>query len=142
MKLPDSLRSLYNSKNVLLSKTEVKELVEASLEKGKEVSEQQVIYVEEATRNQSRCFAWFQQRAGRITGSTIYDVAHTSITNPSNSLVQKLCSENSIQLNVPSLLWGREHENEVTTLCQSAFSDANFFSSSNHCIIVRCMKLW
>lgn len=131
MKLPDSLRSLYHCNNLLLASTEFDELVEASIEKVQELSEQQMLYVEEATRNQSRCFAWFQQRAGRITGSTFYEAAHTSTTNPSKSLVQKLCSENSIQLNVPSLSWGRDHESEVITLYQSAFSNANF---SNSCI--------
>ena len=66
-----------------------------------------IVYVEEATRNQSCNHAWFEQRAGRITGSTIYQVSHAKGNNPPKSLILKICSINEQNINTPPLMWGK-----------------------------------
>ena len=50
-------------------------------------TEEQISYIEEATRNQSSSSSWFEQRLGRITGSIFYDACHTSLEKPSKTFV-------------------------------------------------------
>ena len=72
--------------------------------------ENSVTYTEEATRNQSYCDAWYQRRTGRITGSIIHQVYHTSVKNQSKSLIKKICQVHTSKLNTPAVAWGRDHE--------------------------------
>lgn len=81
-------------------------------------SESDLCYIEEATRNQATSSNWYQQRAGRITGSIIHSVLHTDETNPAKSLIEKICQKKILSLNVPSLKWGRDHEHEALLLFQ------------------------
>jgi len=52
-------------------------------------TEEQISYIEEATRNQSSSSSWFEQRLGRITGSIFYDACHTSLEKPSKTLIKR-----------------------------------------------------
>ena len=72
--------------------------------------ENSLAYIEEATRNQSHCDAWYQQTAGRITGSIIHQVYHTSVKKPSRSLIKRICQVNTSKLNTPAMAWGRDNE--------------------------------
>lgn len=121
-KLPDSLRKLYKKENLKLSKEEYDEVVIKSIEKIQSNSEQDIAYIEEATRNQSMSFAWYEQRAGRITGSTFMQASRTSLQNPSKSLITKICSDKKIELNVPALMWGKEHESDAIKLYESTLT--------------------
>ena len=59
-------------------------------EKIMQYDEYSLAYLEEATSNHSYCDAWYQQRAGRITGLIIHQVYHTSVKNPGRSLIKKI----------------------------------------------------
>ena len=54
--------------------------------KSYQLSEAQVKAVEEATRGQSKSKIWHEQRAGRVTASTLKAALATSVANPSPSL--------------------------------------------------------
>ena len=58
-KLP--LRNLYNSNNVNLAPDDYNLLVEKTIADLKTLSLESYVHVEEATRNQSLSFAWYQQ---------------------------------------------------------------------------------
>ena len=51
----------------------------------------QAVMVEECTRGQSKCRAWFEQRAGRITASKLRKALLTNHIQPSVSLVKNIC---------------------------------------------------
>ena len=128
MKLPASFRSFFSETNSSLDSEQYKVLKNNTIKAIQECSNEAYAYVEEASRNQAQSFAWFEQRAGRITGSTFYSVVHSSIENPSKSLVTKLCSDKKVSINVPAIVWGREHEDEAIDTYRNAFSNKDFVS--------------
>ncbi|CAC5376473.1 unnamed protein product [Mytilus coruscus] len=67
-------------------------------------------YIYDCTTSQSSSMTWYDQRVGRITSSTVHNVLHTTLENPSTSLLKKICDPAPKPLNVPSVIWGREHE--------------------------------
>ena len=104
-KLPPSLRKLYNPDHHVLNEDELQNycrvkhvLNEDELQNycrvkvdNLKLSEHTIVYIEEATRNQAHCIAWFEQRAGRITGSVIADVFHADMGKENVSLLKKIC---------------------------------------------------
>jgi YqaJ-like viral recombinase domain len=56
------------------------------------MTEAEAAEIEELTRNQSGCQAWFDFRAGRVTGSKISLACKTSLAMPSISLIKSVCS--------------------------------------------------
>ena len=123
-----SLRSFYSSENIDHASEDFDALVSQKV-KTITCTEEQVQYIEEATRNQSASAAWYEQRIGRITGSSFFDVSHSSIEKPSKSLLSRLCQSNKQNLNVPALQWGREHEAEAIALYENVYGDPNFITS-------------
>ena len=105
-KLPPSLRTFYNSDSKNFSSENLKKL---SLEKKGQLvlTPGDLIYVEEATRNQALSEVWYEQRAGWITGSIFKDVAKASILKPPATLISKVCQV-KIQYNkAPALMCGK-----------------------------------
>ncbi|XP_077561085.1 uncharacterized protein LOC144175895 [Haemaphysalis longicornis] len=47
--------------------------------------------LEKATRDQAKSTTWFAFRAGRVTASNARSACHTSLTQPSLSLVKRMC---------------------------------------------------
>ena len=90
LRLIPPLRSIYSGNNLALSADEYKKLTDKTIVNLCSHSGSDFVYVEEATRNQSQSFAWYEQRAGRVTGSTVFAVAHSSIEKTAKSLVRKL----------------------------------------------------
>ncbi|XP_057310950.1 uncharacterized protein LOC130648858 [Hydractinia symbiolongicarpus] len=115
-KLPSSLLDLYVG-NKTFSPKEL-EIECDKVIKNLKYSESDLCYIEEATRNQATSSTWYQQRAGRITGSIIHSVLHTNETNPAKILMDKICQKKILSLNVTSLKWGRDHEHEALLLFQ------------------------
>ena len=79
-----SLLDLYDSKLPCLN---YKELIDYC----QNVTAEQQSNVEVATRKQHLSKNWFHFRTGRITASKIYRVYHTTVTNPSISLIKEIC---------------------------------------------------
>ena len=63
-----------------------------------------------ASKNRWYCDAWYQQSAGRITGSFIHQVYHTSVKKPSRVLIKRICQVHTPKLNTPAVAWGRDNE--------------------------------
>ena len=79
LKMLPSMMEYFKLGNNLLNQTELQQVCIDTKEKIMQYDENSLAYIEEATRNQSYCDAWYQQRAGRITGSIIHQVYHTSV---------------------------------------------------------------
>ena len=96
--LPPDLNSIFNGMTT----------VEYALN----VTSEQVEYLEEQTRLQSKSIVWHSMRIGRVTASICYDAVHTNKENPFRSLMKKICfpDEEKALLNVPALQWGGENE--------------------------------
>ena len=56
-----------------------------------ELSVEQVINLEKATKKQAKSKMWFQYKAGRVTASRFKSAACTDLTRPSQSLVMAVC---------------------------------------------------
>ena len=62
----------------------------------------------ESTKLLSNLINWHEVRVGRITASVVYDILHTSMSQPAQSLIKKICKQPSrnASIAVPSLKWG------------------------------------
>ena len=74
------------------------------------VSVEQAKSVEILTKNQSNSKLWFRYRAGRITASNFKGVVHTDISQPSQSLIKRICYPEGFKFKAKSTQWGLEHE--------------------------------
>ncbi|CAN7941855.1 unnamed protein product [Ixodes pacificus] len=77
------------------------------------VSEEMVTNVEKSTRAQSKCAKWYSYRAGRITASVMKSVCSTSVTQPSISLLKKICYPEQNTFTSAATAWGLEHEDDA-----------------------------
>ena len=101
-KLPPHLRTFYFPDSKHLNTDELNIYCQQNKMELK-ISSDMLIYVEEATRNQSVSHAWYEQRVDRITGSVFYQAYRTNIEKPSKSLIKKICQINKMDINVPAL---------------------------------------
>ena len=62
---------------------------------------------------QSESKLWHEQRVGRITASKAHQVIHTNLDNPSKSLIKSISNPTFKQVNVPAILWAKEHEDDA-----------------------------
>lgn len=76
--------------------------------------------VEETTREQAKCGKWFSFRAGRITASNAKAVSRTSTTDPSKSLIARICYPEENQFWSPQTAWGKQHEQKAREAYKSA----------------------
>ena len=130
LKLPSPLRTLYKDSNIQLSENDYMLLAEATISDMKSTSMDQYLYVEEVTRNQSECFAWYEQRAGRITGSTAHSICHGSIDRPARSIVTKICSDKKTVINAEPLNHGKKHEHDALEIYKNASTNPDFMSNN------------
>lgn len=70
-----------------------------------------VTRVESNTREQSKCLKWFTYRAGRITASLMKSICATSVSQPSVSLVKRICYPEKHKFSSAATEWGLQHEN-------------------------------
>ena len=73
------------------------------------VTQEEADYLQQCTKLQTQSLLWFAHRRGRITASNFHSVCHTSTSNPSESLIQKLLQERQM-IKSPAMKWGIEHE--------------------------------
>ncbi|VDI04270.1 Hypothetical predicted protein [Mytilus galloprovincialis] len=79
---------------------------------------------------------WYDQRVGRITSSTVHNVLHTTLENPSTSL-KKICDPAPKPLNVPAVICGREHEKSgIKEFQQVMCTDHQNFCAKKACFLI------
>ena len=104
---PKSLLDLYDSKLACLN---YKELINYCQNVSITVTAEQQLNVEVTTRKQHLSKNWFHLRTRRITASKIYRVCHTTVTNPSISLIKEICYPESYKFKSQATKWGCDHE--------------------------------
>ena len=72
--------------------------------------------VETETRTQSKSKLWYKYRAGRVTASRMRAVCHTSLANPSPSLVKSICYPDVFCFTTKATEWGCSHEHQAREL--------------------------
>ena len=109
--LPKPLSLLYQDKNFTCFTNLLK--VCEQVYQHTTITAEQVKMVEEKTREQSNSKLWFQQRVGRITASKLRNVLHTSISNPSKSLLTSICYPEMVRYQSKACLYGCKHEDDA-----------------------------
>ena len=69
-----------------------------------------VVYVEEATRNQSTCNSWYKVRVGQINASTLHQVFHARVETPPVSFI--VCKV----IKSPAIKWGRQNSSTINSV--------------------------
>lgn len=108
-RIPPSLRTLYREEHVKLSENELTQKCAAELEKMK-FSQDVLEFINSSTTNQSDSLVWHEQRAGRVTSSTVHAVLHTNPDKPSKSLLMKICKPRTHPLKSEAVQWGNKQE--------------------------------
>ncbi|KAK7880214.1 hypothetical protein WMY93_033122 [Mugilogobius chulae] len=110
--LPQPLTSLYDKQARDLNLAVLQDRAEALFENITVTKEQSDI-VEEETRAQSKSKIWFEQRSGRVTGSTFRAATKTDIRKPAVSLIRQICYPKSHSFTSEATRWGCKHEDMV-----------------------------
>ncbi|KAK7889045.1 hypothetical protein WMY93_024605 [Mugilogobius chulae] len=110
--LPQPLTSLYDKQARDLNLAVLQDRAEALFENITVTKEQSDI-VEEETRAQSKSKIWFEQRSGRVTGSTFRAATKTDIRKPAVSLIRQICYPRSHSFTNEATRWGCKHEDMV-----------------------------
>ena len=86
-KIPNFLREFYKPN---ISKEEILENIQKIMDI--KLTEEQVDFIENATKQRINFLLWKEMRIGRITASIVYDVLHTNIDEPSVSAIKTICT--------------------------------------------------
>ena len=62
------------------------------------------------TQSQASCNLWYDVRTGRVTASRLREVCHTSLTNPSKSLLKHICYPIQSKFTTEATAWGIKNE--------------------------------
>ena len=103
-KIPNCLREFYKPN---ISKEEILENIQKIMDI--KLTEEQVNFIENTTKQQINFLLWKDMRIGRITSSIVYDVINTNIDEPSTSVIKTICTP-AKKLNVPAIKWGNKNE--------------------------------
>ena len=107
--LPKQLFDLYQHCHSELPQSRLSELVDTTFSKLK-VTQLQCEFLEKSTRNQSASYIWHEYRRGLITSSRFHSVLHHTGRTYPKSIVNALMQYTQTNPNIPSLKWGRLHE--------------------------------
>ena len=110
--LPNKLFDLYQPYHCQLSMTSLSELVSATFNNLK-VTKEECKFLEQSTRNQSSSYIWHDFRRGLITSSHFQSVLHHSGKSYPKSLVNTIMQYTRPNPDLPSLKWGRIHEDDA-----------------------------
>lgn len=75
-----------------------------------DITDETLINIEEATRNQAKCNLWFALRAGRVTASNFRAVCATRVQKPSLSLLKRICYPQMYKAVFRAGMYGCQHE--------------------------------
>ena len=90
-----------------------------------EITKEQAVTVEHATKAQSNDKAWFRFRAGRITASKMHNVCHTDVALPSQSLIKGICYPESYRFSSKATDWGCQHEKVARNLYETSMIEVH-----------------
>jgi len=113
--LPKPLTYLYDEEALSLLFSNLLEKCEDIYE-SVNISVAQAKLVEEATRKQSNCKMWFDQRSGRVTASRLHSILHTNHSNPSVSLVKSICYPGATKFFSKACEYGCQHEADARSI--------------------------
>lgn len=132
---PLDFTKLYD---VSASSLSFEELVKKCEETDISVTQKQIDFLEQQTRKQSSSAFWFKYRTGRITASNFYAECHTTISNPSVTLVKKLCSSENYSRAFTSAAteWGKRKEEIARKAFFHSMSRTHTNFSINECGLV------
>ncbi|KAH3717963.1 uncharacterized protein LOC127855462 [Dreissena polymorpha] len=88
------------------------------------VTDEEVINCEKLTKEQSYSNIWFDLRAGRITASNMKAVCRTDESNPSKSLIKKICYPHD-KFSNNATKWGTQNEKKATRQCCEVLSTSH-----------------
>ena len=108
-KLSTPLCFLFDEKYLDLPYPELLERCEEVFEMI-QMSTSQAKNIEIVTQAQVRSKLWFIYRAGRVTASKLKSAAHTSMAQPSQSLIKTICYPDKYKFTSMATRWGCEHE--------------------------------
>ena len=128
---PKSLLHLYNSKLACLNyEAPINYYQNESIT----VTAEQQSNVEVATRKQHLSKNWFHFRTGRITASKIYRVCHTTVTNPSISLIKEICYPESYKFKSQATKWECDHKSIALKNYYNLMEELLENFSANECV--------
>ena len=109
-RVPELLTALYDSKYSSMKEDELARAVKNIQLK---VTEEEVLFLEKATKNQSRTCLWYDHRIGRITASMFGRVYKCAETKYPNTLIKSVMQYSYVNPAIPSLKWGRDNEDHA-----------------------------
>ena len=104
---PKPLQSLSDTVHQKLSFTE---LLDTCSKVNLDLTEEMVVSVEEATREQGTSKLWYTYRAGRVTASRMKSVCRTDHSKPARSLLNAICYPEAYRFKTTATQWGCKHE--------------------------------
>ena len=134
-KLPNSLRNIYIPQYSELNQAHFEARANSIIESMREITLDEMQYLEEVTRGQSSSITWQEYRSGCITGSIVHEAANASHKNPAKSLVLQITKPDFKMSNTPSLLWDREKEEIARDEYCNVMSDP-FYNSECYQILL------
>ncbi len=130
--LPAPLSELYQKEYCDLS---YPDLLSLCKEKFKTIAltSNQIKMVEAKTILQSHSKLWFRQRAGRITASKFKEACQTKISQPSKSLIKRICYPENSKFSSVATEWGVKNEKTAIAeyKCRQMKSHSGFSVSSS-----------
>ncbi|CAN7950895.1 unnamed protein product [Ixodes pacificus] len=82
----------------------------ASLAELLEMDDSTIVAIEQKTRRQSDSVLWYKYRSGRITASNFRSICHTSLADPSKSLLERICYPQRNRFSTAATRYGIENE--------------------------------
>ena len=109
-KIPELLTAFYDSRYSKMKEDELENVVKDIQLK---VTEEEALFLEKATRSQSRTCLWYDHRIGRITASMFGRVYKCAETKYPTALVKSLMQYSHVNPTIPSLKWGHDNEDHA-----------------------------
>lgn len=121
--LPLPLQTIFSTKHLQLNYVQLLGLAKDYIPKSLTINQQE--HLEELTRLQSKSKLWFKYRAGRITGSQVYQVVRTDPHKPALSTVSTVCYPEACQFTSAATNYGCQHEEDVVKAYKQLQSDGH-----------------
>ena len=133
-KIPELLTTLYDTKYVKMEEDELARAIENFQLK---VTEEEAIFLEKATKEQSRTCLWHDHQIGRVTASMFGRVCKCAETKYPSTLVKSIMQYSYVNPAIPSLKWGRDNEDHARENYRVAMeSHHEFFSLQSAGLLV------
>ena len=109
--MPQALPTLFSPQHLQLDYLQLLDLSKEHIPEVISMTQQE--HLEELTRSQSKSKLWFKFRAGRVTGSRLYQVVKTDPHKPALSLLNSVCYPETCQFKSAATAYGCRHEKDA-----------------------------